>query len=245
MREVPTPDDGLADARLAAASTRAELLAALAGARVFAAVVATSTAEEITAGGLRAESSAEMAVLLFDVDGERALPVFSSVPALTGWRASARPVPLNGRQACQAALDEGAAALVLDPPEAPLVLVVDEVRALASGWVPVPGTSLATRRGSVELRAPAVPVSVDLVEALGAALAGERLRAARLLEGPEGLVLGVAAQGHLDPAALAALARRVVTRLGPRLPPEGLDLVEVPARGPGVPLLPRRLRRGR
>lgn len=242
MPELPAPDDGLADPRLAGATTRAELLAALAGARVFAGVVATSTAEELTAHGLRAESTAEMAVLLLEAAGERALPVFSSVPALTGWRADARPVPLSGPEACRAALEEGARAVVLDPAGTAVTLTEDEVQVLASGWVPVPGSTLATRRGGVPLGPPAVPVPEELVAALAGALAGERLRAARLLEGPDGLVLGVAARKPLAPAALAALAQRVVARLGPVLPADGLDLAEVPARGPGVPLLRPRLR---
>lgn len=242
MPELRAPDDGLADPRLAGAASRAEVLAALAGARVFAGVVATSTAEEVTAHGLRAESTAEMAVLLLEAEGERALPVFTSVPALLAWRAEARPVPLTGPQACQAALDEGARALVLDPAGTAVTLAEDELRALAAGWVPVPGSSLATRRGSVQLRPPVVPVPENLVAALRDALAGERLRAARLLEGPDGLVLGVAARGPLEPVALAGLAQRVVSRLGHRLPAEGLDLAEVPVRGPGLPLLRRRLR---
>jgi pimeloyl-ACP methyl ester carboxylesterase len=41
-----------------------------------------------------------------------------------------------------------------------------------------------------------------------AALAPERLRAARLLEGPDGLVVGVAPRTPLAPAELAALANR-------------------------------------
>jgi len=237
------PDDGLADPRLAAASSHAEVLAALAGARVFAGVVATATAEEVGAHGLRTESTAEMAVLLIESAGERALPVFSSVPALLAWRADARPVRLTGPQACRAALDEGARALVLDPAGTAVALAEDELHALAEGWVPVPGSSLATRRGSAELRPPAVPVPPDLLEALREALAGEPLRAARLLEGPDGLVLGVAGKGPLPPAALAALAQRVVGRLGSRLPAEGLDLTEVPARGRGVPVLRTRFGR--
>jgi hypothetical protein len=237
------PDDGLADPRLAAASSHAEVLAALAGARVFAGVVATATAEEVGAHGLRTESTAEMAVLLLEADGERALPVFSSVPALLSWRADARPVRLTGPQACLAALDEGARALVLDPAGTAVTLAHDEVQALAQGWVPVPGSSLATRRGSAQLQPPAVPVPEDLLAALRAALSDEPLRAARLLEGPDGLVLGVAGKRPLPPAELAALAQRVVHRLGSRLPAEGLDLAEVPARGPGVAVLKARFGR--
>lgn len=243
----PTPaqDGGGADPRLAAAGHRAEVLAALAGARVFAGIGASATSEHVTAHGLRAESTAELAVLLLELEGERALPVFPSVAALRRWRLDARPVPLLGPQACQAALDEGAAAVVLDPGGADVVLHLEEVRALAVGWVPVPGSSLTQRRGDVVLGVPVEPVPVALVAALRVALAGEQLRAARLLEGPEGLVLGVAPRRALPPAELAALAQRVMDRLGEDLPGDGLGLTEVPVRGTGVPVLGRGLRRAR
>jgi hypothetical protein len=237
-------DDGAADARLAAAlasGSRPEILAAVAGARVFAAITATATAEEVTEQGLRAESSAEMAVLLIEVERRRALPVFTSVAALRRWRLDARPVPLLGSQACRAALDENADALLLDPAGAAVTLSRAEVRSLAEGWVPISGSGLASRHAETVLHAPAVPVRPELVAAFRRALAGEGLRAARLLEGPDGLVLGVTPRHPLAPGGLAGLAQRVMTRLGPDLPAEGLDLAQVAARGPGVPVLRRRL----
>lgn len=229
-------DDGRPDPRLEAALTagsHAQVLAALAGARVFAGISATSTSEEVTEHGLRAESSAEMAVLLVEVDGRRALPVFSSVPALRRWRIEARPVPLLGPQACQAALDEGAVALLVD--EA-VTVTLPELTSLAEGWVPIGGTALASRHADTPLHAPAEPVPEDLLAALGRALAGEDLRDARLVQGPDGLVLGVVPRRPLDPAGLAALAHRVMTRLADALPAEGLDLAQVSRRGPGTPV---------
>jgi hypothetical protein len=230
----PSQDDGSADPRLLAAVEQgalAEVLAALAGARVFAGIAATSTAEHVTEHGLRAESTAEMAVLLLESGDERALPVFTSVAALKRWRLDARPVPLTGPQACQAALDEGAAALVVD---AAVVVQGPDLSSLATGWVPVAGAALASRHADTELVPPAVPVPAELVAALRAALAGERLRSARLLQGPDGLVLGVAPRQPVDAAGLATLAQRVMTRLGDALPADGLDLAQVPARGPGI-----------
>lgn len=241
-------DTGEADPRLAQRSNRAVLLAALADARVFAAVTATSTAEHVTEHGLRAESTAEMAVLLVAAGDERALPVFSSLAELQRWRPDARPVPLSGAHACRAALDSGAVAVLLDPASEHLVLTADEVIALAEGFVPVPGSRVASRRGPMELTAPEEAVDRALVAALRAALAPERLEAAGLLEGPDGLVLGIVPFEPLPPHELAALAQRVVERLGPLLPPGGLDLTQLAAPA-GVPVLrPRRglrLRRGR
>lgn len=244
MRKLPPDDDGLPDPALVAArsATRAQALAVLGGCRVFAAVAATATSTHGAEAGLRSDSTAEMAVLLLEVQGRRALPVFSDVAQVLAWQEGARPVRLLGRDACSAALDEGAEALVLDPGPAALVLDAGEVAALAEGWVPVPGSDLATRLGAVELTAPE-DLPPALVRVVAEALRPEGLRAARLLQGPHGLVLGVAPRRPLDPAALAALAQRVANRLGPDLPADGLDLAQVPPRGPGVPVVRRSLLR--
>jgi hypothetical protein len=241
-------DDGQADPRLAAALTaydgsaaaRAEALAALAAARVFVAITATSTAEHVVGTtGLRAESSAEMALVsIVASDGDRAVPAFGDAAALTRWRLDVRPVPVAASYLARAALDDGAAAVLLDPDRAAIVVRRPDLEALAAGYVPVEGASLATRRSTAALTTPAT-VDPGLVRVLAAALAPERPRAARLLDGPGGLVLGIAPRRPLDPAALAALAERVMSRLGPALPPAGLDLAVVPARGPGHPVLRR------
>lgn len=243
-------DTGAPDPRLARAlqhpEQAAELHAALVDARVFAAITATATGEHAAeATGLRAESSAEMAVVLLEApDGSRALPVFPDLLALRSWRVDARPVPLTGAQACAAALDEGATAVLLDPAGA--AVTVTDLATLASGFVPVAGSSLAARRAETPLRAPDVPPPAALVRVLRTALHGEGLRSARLLEGPDGPVLGVAAAAELAPAELAALAQRLVTRLGSDLPAGGLDLAQVPRRGPGHEVLGGGwLRRGR
>ena len=256
----PGNDDGTADPRLAqaladwqrqpAAAARAEVLAALADARVFVAITATSTAEHVDQGtGLRAESSAEMAVVsLAAPDGSRALPVFPDPLALRRWRLDVRPVPVDGARACAAAVDDGAVAVVVDPAGAAVVIGAQELASLAGGWVPVPGSSLAVRRTTEALSGTAADAAPELVTALAAALGEEPVSAARLLDGPEGLVLGVVPEAPLEPAALAALAGRVATRMGPLLPPEGLDLAAVREDGPGTPVplaTPRTARRGR
>lgn len=243
-------DTGKADARLAAAlqhpQDRAELLAALVDARVFAAITATSTAEHTEEKtGLRAESSAELAVVLLEnADGGRALPVFQDLPALRRWRLDARPVPLTGVQACAAARDENADAVLLDPAGASVA--VTELDQLAKGWVPVPGSSLSSRHADTALHGPTGPVAEELLSALKAVLRGKGLLSARLLEGPDGLVVGVAGRTPLAAADLAALAGRIVAGLGAQLPVEGLDLAQVGPTGPGYELLRRnRFRRGR
>ncbi len=237
----PAPEDlGEADPRLAAAlatGVASEVLAAFVDARVFAAITATATGVETGAHGLRQESSAQMAVVLLAAeDGSRALPVFTDLASLKRWRLEARPVRLTGPQACAAAQDERAAAVVLDPGGA--AFVVTDLAAVAAGFVPVVGSNLAAKRGTAALTAPVQEPAPGLVTALHRALAGEGLLSARLLDGPEGPVLGVCAASPLGPAALAALAHRLVTRLGSALPADGLDLAEVAPQGPGHEVLP-------
>jgi hypothetical protein len=48
-------------------------------------------------------------------DGRRVLPVFTSVEAMTGWDASARPVPADGVRTALAAADDDTDLIVLDP----------------------------------------------------------------------------------------------------------------------------------
>ena len=92
-----------------------EVLAALHGARVFAAVAAVADETATTAAGLTVDKTADIAlVVLQDPTGRRALPVFSSLAALTAWDPSARPVPVEGPRAAGVALAEGAADLLLD-----------------------------------------------------------------------------------------------------------------------------------
>ena len=249
-------EDGTADARLAAALTahaaaptvaaRTEVVAALAGARVFVAITATSTAEHVERGtGLRAESSAVMALLsLVGSAGGRAVPLFLDAGTAVAFRAGARPVPLPAPEACGAALDDGAVAVLLDPGGAALAVSGDELTELAGGRVAITGTGLSSRRTTAGLTAPKGH-HPRLTAALGRALRREPVDGARLLQGPDGLVLGVVAD--LDAAGLAALAGRVLQQVRSVLPERGLDVAVVPSRGVGSPVPLRRglLRRGR
>ena len=243
-------DTGSADPRLAAAllayaadrspAARAEALAAVAGARVFAAVTATSTAEHVEDGtGLRAESTAEMALLtLVGSAGGRAVPLFLDAGAAVAFRPGARPVPLPGPDACAAALEDGAVAVLVDPPGVALVVTGADLRELAGGRVPVAGAPLSTARTATALTTPA-DVDAALLQVLARALEDEPVRAARLLAGPDGPVLGVVAD--VTPAQLAALASRVLPRAGVA----DLALAGVAADGPGVPVPLRGRRRWR
>lgn len=243
-------DTGTADLDLTAAlaaygidptGARMGLLSALREARVFVAVTAAATAQEIVAAtGLSAESSAQLSLVsLVGSAGSRAVPAFPDVGALARWRRGVRPVPVRGADLCRAALDDGAVAVLLDPGAAAVLIEGSELSALAAGYLPIPGVPLAVRRTDDPLTTPATAPDRALIAALRSALAGEPITAARLLDGPAGLVLGIAPRRALTPGELAALAGRISRRLGSALPPQGLDLAVVPHSGPGVPITRR------
>lgn len=123
----PSPfsgDDGSADPALADAVARYArqeaglevVVTALAPARVLVPVLAE--VEQTGAGehGLAVDTAASAGVVaLAAPDGRQALPVFSSVAALTAWRSDARPVPVEAARAALAAVAEQWSLLVLDP----------------------------------------------------------------------------------------------------------------------------------
>jgi hypothetical protein len=88
------------------------VVAALAGTRVFAPVLA-ELGETDEHGG---DKSADMALaLLTQPDGSRGLPLFTDLAALTAWRPDARPVPVPAEQAALSGAQEECDVLVLDP----------------------------------------------------------------------------------------------------------------------------------
>jgi SseB protein N-terminal domain len=138
---IPQPqfpdDDGRADPRLSeallgyAAGRVGEhtVIEEFYGARLLVPVVAMLTEEaEVAPGELRREKQSEMALpTLIGDDGRRAVLGFTSLESLARWRADARPVAVHARQACQAALDEQAHALVVDV-AGPVPFAVDGYR---------------------------------------------------------------------------------------------------------------------
>lgn len=121
-RELPSTgfdtDTGEADEGLVASLTADDttFMRALAAARLIVPVVATADGvEQAAATALTAEKSTEMAVVTLTApDGERALPVFSGIAAMSQWNSDARPRPVSSAQAAQAAVAEGCDVLVLD-----------------------------------------------------------------------------------------------------------------------------------
>ena len=119
-------DDGLIYPALAAAlGDESRVFDVIGDVRVFVPIVAVLGERatsgpalreaSVAAGGAATDKSADMAaVFMTGADGRKALLVFSSVGALEAWNPTARPVPVWGREAALAALDEGGSALLLD-----------------------------------------------------------------------------------------------------------------------------------
>ena len=156
MRSIPDPgfagDTGIVDPSLAAAlvvfeqaadqaepvslaEAHHEVLALLQDTRLLVPVVALLGKVDLDERGLAHDKTSDMAaVLMTGRDGRTALLAFTGTAGLTRWNPDARPVPLNARQAARAALQEGAAALLVDV-AGPVTFVVerDALRSLAGG----------------------------------------------------------------------------------------------------------------
>ena len=124
-------DDGSVDPVLAQAfGDDSQVVGALAEARVFVPIIAL-LGETPSEGDKNAEMAA---VLMTGADGRKALLAFSSTAAMAVWDPQARPVPVLGRDAARATLDEGAAAILLDLASTTFTVVeTDDVEHLAAG----------------------------------------------------------------------------------------------------------------
>jgi len=132
-------DDGSADAALAnalAAGDEGAVLAALTRARLLVPVVAMLGEVEYDENGLAHDKTSDMAVaLLQGQDGRHALLAFTSLESLARWDPAARPMPQHTKLVATAAIQEGAAAIVLDiAGPAAGVIETDDVRRLAAGF---------------------------------------------------------------------------------------------------------------
>ncbi|HVQ18251.1 MAG TPA: SseB family protein, partial [Actinomycetes bacterium] len=153
-----------ADARLDAALRRyavdgrqAPVLAALSRSRLLVPVVAlVGEVEQVnhrSEGLLRDKTADIAAVLMQGQDGRTALLAFSGLTSLQDWQVDARPVPVSVEDAARSAVQEGAAALVIDV-AGPTAYVVEthQLHELARGHVLV-----ETPNGYAWLAPPAPP----------------------------------------------------------------------------------------
>ena len=151
-RTIPDPgfagDHGEPGAALTAAlaayaggtGSQVDALAAVRSSRLLVPVVAVLGEVEVDDqdpdhDGAHDKTSDMATVLLQGADGRMALLAFSGTPALQAWDPQARPVPVTARTAAQAALQDGAAAIVVDV-AGPATFVVEgqDLEGLARGW---------------------------------------------------------------------------------------------------------------
>lgn len=238
-----------------AAATSAQVHAALLDARllvpVVAALVPADEGAPASAGlaaldfaglagptrGVPAEVTEMSLPTILGRDGRMGLPAFSSLQALTRWRAEARPVPVAGADVCRAALTEGCSALVVDV-AGPVSFVVEgqALQDLAAGYVPVVAAGEATLAahtvaGGLPVVAPARPPDPEALEGICAAVRGEPLIAEAFLlapaEGPQhsGLTVALVLNDEMESSEVVVMVRRVAAALA-RTPfvEGGLDL---------------------
>ncbi|HET7068843.1 MAG TPA: SseB family protein [Nocardioides sp.] len=147
-RRIPDPgfagDDGGADPGLRAAlaayaedpARHLEVFAVLQRARVLVPVVAVLGEVEVDDRDSTHDKTSDMGTaLLTGRDGRQALLAFTGHDTLTAWRSDARPVPVSAALAARSALQEGAAALVVDVAGPATYAVEGELlEGLARGW---------------------------------------------------------------------------------------------------------------
>ena len=200
-RVQPPLAEALAAYDAGAASVR-DVAVVLATSRLMTPLVAVLDEAEETPAGLGQEKSSHMAsVSLVAADGRRGLLAFSSVQSMAAWDPAARGIPAPAPRVAQAALDEGADAVLLDL-GGPVRVALEGalLRALATG-APLPQ--------------PWADPSVHA--AVAAAVAGVAGLADLVLEAPEpgeepaaDLVVVVTPTAGTDPESLA---RTVAGRL--------------------------------
>jgi hypothetical protein len=148
VRDLPDPgfagDDGTAapetltalESYAAAPDVRHNaMLAVLQDARVLVPVVALLGEAGQDEHGRTLDKTSDMAAVLMEGrDGRTALLAFTATGTLTRWDPQARPVPVTVATAAEAALAEGAAALVVDVAgPVPFVVETNDLRELAAG----------------------------------------------------------------------------------------------------------------
>ena len=110
------------------------VVAALQDARVLVPVVAILGEIEYDENGLARDKSSEMAaVSITGQDGRSALLAFTCTDSLADWDPKARPVPVTFRQAAQAAIHDGADAVLVDISSAMVAIDGDLLKNLAVG----------------------------------------------------------------------------------------------------------------
>ena len=211
-------DDGSADPALRLAlsayaqgvATGGDVLEALVATRVLVPVVAVLEQSETTADGLRVDKESSMAtVTLQRPDGSRALLAFTGTASMAAWRTDARPVAVPARRAAQAALAEGAAALLVDV-AGPRPFAVEGVELRSLAFAERAGVALPD---DPDVGAAVAAVVADEPAVLGALLAGAVTQAAPPAPDPTGLRVTLVVRTAIGPEQFRALVPRVTQAL--------------------------------
>jgi hypothetical protein len=118
------------------ATRHCEALSVVQHSRLLVPVVALLGEVEYDEQGLAHDKTSDMAaVLMQGNDGRLALLAFTGVESLKAWNPEARPVPVAAQLAAQSALQDEAAAIVVDI-AGPVTFVIegDDLLGLARGW---------------------------------------------------------------------------------------------------------------
>ncbi len=150
MRAIPDPgfagDDGSTSSEVTEALATYDTdpdhgylpaLAVLAGSRLLVPVLAVLGEVEVDADGLAHDKTSDMAtVLMRGRDGRTALLAFTGTESLQRWNPEARPVPVPAAKAAEAAVQDGAEAMLVDVAgPVPFVVETEDLRELAQGHV--------------------------------------------------------------------------------------------------------------
>lgn len=127
-------------ADLTRAKALEDVISAIPDARFLIPLIAEAGDIGQTAEGLTVDKTQELSVVsVSGPSGQRVLPVFTSVEAMTTWREDARPVPADGRRVALAAAGDGAEWVVIDPTSpSEVILRRPVIESIAKGeqWVP-------------------------------------------------------------------------------------------------------------
>lgn len=153
--------------------------------------------------GSPSEKAAEvMLITIKGSDGRIALPAFTSLDALSRWKAGARPVPASTQRVCAGALSEGADLVVVDPAGPATVELSGAVLwALAEGRAMVPLADDLAVIGAIR----------DATEDMARAFSGTFLQPGA--DQSTDLVIQLVARAGADPAELSEAAAELASRL--------------------------------
>jgi SseB protein N-terminal domain len=153
--------------------------------------------------GFPSEKAAEvMLATIKGSDGRIALPAFTSLDALSRWKAGARPVPASTQRVCAGALSEGADLVVIDPAGPATVELSGAVLwALAEGRAMVPLADDLAVIGAIR----------DATEDMARAFSGTFLQPGA--DQSTDLVIQLVARAGADPAELREAAAELASRL--------------------------------